>query len=511
MLKDPDMMIAGSDAFASVYSTRQQFLNLADPVIFDFNQSVLNVDHILGTPNVVVRRDGVYLCIFAIQTDEPCQFSMFVNATKQDLSTDGTNSGGGELIIKQLLKLRSGDVITVRNFSSGIGTISINPNSGGTLLGTDAELIIRKISAYPCDETDLDEKQELPHRLREKFEKIEHRMLKDKTLQLKGSSCYGSVFTTTTQTVAIDSSILFDQHQNLHNMTHVLGTGDLAVQESGFFVFDILMGLAQAAEFTVFVNGTPNLTTTAGINKGANQLYLRQIIPLNAGDIVSVRNHISNVGSAVIAPNPGGLAVGVDALMLLTKIAQLKNPYPNQVGKEGEEEKEQKHAKKYEAFENFLKRKHHLQATGNAYFMNVCNTQYSVNAGDPVIWEMNPVKRYVKTMSNKPDVKVLRTGVWEILFDGEYNAPSQFTMFTNNVADISTTSGTDSGAGQISMRQLVGLKNCDEIKICNYQSFTNPVTAQLNAGGTEVGSNTTFVGVQIAACEQFGPCERLKK
>jgi len=415
------------------------------------------------------------------------------------------------LIIKQLLFLKDGDVITVRNFSSGVGPITINPNSGGSLAGTDAELIIRKIATYPgCEDECEDEKLcRLPHKLRRKFEKIEHRMLRDKTLMLQGSSCHGSVFTSTTQSVAVDAPILFDQHQNMHNMTHVLGSGDIIVQESGYFVFDALMGLAQAAEFSVFINGVPNLTTTAGINKGANQLYLRQIIPLNAKDVVSIRNHISNVGTVVIAQNPGGSLSGIDALLMLTKIAQLQSPYPLRM--ECEKKEDDKCASKYELFEKFLKRKHNLQAQGNSYFQNVTTSSYTVAVGSPIIWEIaTQQKRGAKAVSNKPDIKICRSGVWEMLFDGEYNAPSQFTMFTNNVADMSTTSGTDSGAGQISLRQLVGLKKNDLVKIENWTSFSGPVTAQLNPGGTEVSSNSTYIGIQIYSCDKFEPCERKK-
>jgi hypothetical protein len=62
----------------------------------------------------------------------------------------------------------------------------------------------------------------------------------------------------------------------------------------------------KSAQFTVFVNGVPDLTTTSGLNKGANQLYLRQTLTLHQGDLVSVQNYISSAGTVNLIGDAGG-------------------------------------------------------------------------------------------------------------------------------------------------------------------------------------------------------------
>ena len=69
------------------------------------------------------------------------------------------------------------------------------------------------------------------------------------------------------------------------------------------YVFVFIVNTSQACQFTLFVNGVPNQTTTAGINKGANILQLRQQLELKAGDVISVKNHISSAGTITISQN----------------------------------------------------------------------------------------------------------------------------------------------------------------------------------------------------------------
>jgi hypothetical protein len=325
LLCDDDFMIAGSDAYGSLYSTSIQNLNVAQAVTFEYNQTLLNIDHIPGTPDIYVRKGGVYTFVFVAETNEAAQFGLFINGLPIFSAISGSNTGAGQFIMRQIETLQKNDRITIRNFDSAIGTITLNPESGGIVAGTNCELVIQKIASLPNDNYgDSDsEDEKISKREKHLFEKMEKKLLCDPSLMIRGSDVFGALYATTTQNVAINASVLYTANTRLYNTTHATGSGDLVVSKDGVYQIYFLISTAQSAQFTVFVNGIPDLTTTAGTNKGAGQLTLRQAIPLKKNDIVSVRNYTSSIGTVVISGNAGGLLQGVSAQLIVFRISPL--------------------------------------------------------------------------------------------------------------------------------------------------------------------------------------------
>ena len=84
-------------------------------------------------------------------------------------------------------------------------------------------------------------------------------------------------------------------------------------------VYDIFADLItnEPSQLTLFINGTPDLTTIFGRDSGANRVLMRQFVKLNKGDVLTVRNWESNVNPVHSAENAGGHQVGIACIWSL--------------------------------------------------------------------------------------------------------------------------------------------------------------------------------------------------
>ncbi len=76
--------------------------------------------------------------------------------------------------------------------------------------------------------------------------------------------------------------------------------------------------------------------------------------------------------------------------------------------------------------------------------------------------------------------------------------PTQVTLYVNGKADPTTTTGVDSGAGQVSLRQIITLNAGDAITIVNHTSASGTIQTTQNAGGSRVGNNMQLTIYRIA-------------
>jgi hypothetical protein len=286
---------------------------------------------------VIPRRDGIYFITIHLTPDGAGQLAIFVNSDPQYDRTFGTFNSSGQTTITYLIPLKANDLVSVRNYESNSAVITIPQIVGGSEPGANAEIVLEKIAPYPekyndrhlqmekyesnsSSSSSSDEKN--CHKLKRKFEMFKKWMKYDPSLMVYGCDCYGSFYSKAEQDVALDANVLYDFNQYVLNMTHTIGSGDVTVQKAGIYLFIFIVQTTQLCQFSLFVNGVQNQTTTTGINKGANVLQLRQQIELNAGDVVSIKNHTSATGSVRISKNSGGTLVGVNTEFILYKIAQ---------------------------------------------------------------------------------------------------------------------------------------------------------------------------------------------
>jgi len=137
---------------------------------------------------------------------------------------------------------------------------------------------------------------------------------------------YISVYNTASQSVAARAPVLFAFNQLAKNMTHVLGSGNITVGQSGVYQYTAVLSVHQPCQFTIFVNGVAVPSTTIGINSGASQLTMDQLLTLNKGDVVSLVNYISGVVGGVVILDQGvggdGTYLGANAELTLVLVSR---------------------------------------------------------------------------------------------------------------------------------------------------------------------------------------------
>jgi hypothetical protein len=137
LLHNDKLQVAGSPVFLStVLNTYQQIL-LNDSIDFDYNVLTRDAVHIPGHSKIVVEHDGIYNLYVDLITDEPAQITVFVNGVPELNTTTGRDSGSTRVILRQLIKLKCGDELSVRNYQS---------NPGGNEPGNAASFMIFRLS-----------------------------------------------------------------------------------------------------------------------------------------------------------------------------------------------------------------------------------------------------------------------------------------------------------------------------------------------------------------------------
>lgn len=106
------------------------------------------------------------------------------------------------------------------------------------------------------------------------------------------------------------------------NIYHKQATTDFIIDKDG--IYDIFADLiaAEPAQITVFINGVPDLKTTVGRDSGGNRTIMRQFIKLGKGDIITIRNYESSMGTLHTTLNSGGLEPGHPCFFMIFMLAQ---------------------------------------------------------------------------------------------------------------------------------------------------------------------------------------------
>lgn len=502
LLQDDTLQVGGCDAYGCFYTLNAQSLPPGAAIQFDISQNAFNIDIAADKKNMYVRRDGVYCIVIHITPDQASQWTLFINGVPNFERTFGTFNSSGQLTMTHIITLKKDDNICVRNYVSSSSAVAISQIIGGSDPGANVEIIFKKIGPYPHknhDEAECD----ISPKLKKKFSKLLKMLLNDPQIMIKGSDVYGSFYSTNIQNVAIDNSILFDYHQNVLNVTHTPGSGNVTVSKDGVYFFCVVLQSSQSCQFSVFVNGVQVASTTTGINKGASVLHMRQLIELKAGNVVSIVNHASAGGTVTISQNSGGTLTGVNAEFILLRLC------PSQQIQQNIEPKSACYLEKdclYKQFKYYLLKHEKLNFAGNeSYFILNSTTTQTLNLENPVVWSFSGPLKNVYFKPGTEFITVKKDGIYKLLFDLEAYQPSQFTIFVNNVAIPSTIAGTDSGSGQVSIRQLLELRKGDILQVKNYSSFINPIITILNPGGSNSSSNAVFVGYRLGPIPYMKP------
>jgi len=149
LIKDCELMIKGSDAFAYISNSVDQFVAIGAPVQWSVCINNYNINLTPDKASIQVCRDGVYTFTVDVITNQASQFSMFVNNLLVDTATTGTNSGGAEISFSFIMPLYAGDLLQLQNYKSAIGTVEIPFIVGGLEPSQNVQMVIHKIAPIP--------------------------------------------------------------------------------------------------------------------------------------------------------------------------------------------------------------------------------------------------------------------------------------------------------------------------------------------------------------------------
>jgi hypothetical protein len=322
MLCDKELMLKGFNTHGTFYSKVQQVVPLESDFVYDSSSNAVNLSWSSTDPSkVVIKEDGVYKVFFVADTLTSVQISFAVNGVPVNSSIFGTNKGAGQVSLRNLLVLKKGDYVSVRNHSSAVGPINTYEHAGGVLQSVCNILTIFKLAPMckPC----LDECK-INCYYKKCYNKFKCFLLSNKCLQISGSDSYANYASTNSQILQVNDQVVWEVTTLKENMVHSQATSQTLISKDG--VYDIFIDCitAEPSQFTLFVNGTADVTTTFGRDSGANKCLLRQFVKLYKGDVVDVRNWSSNVATINTSLNSGGRLPGIPVFFMLFKLSNIE-------------------------------------------------------------------------------------------------------------------------------------------------------------------------------------------
>ena len=317
---DKDLMLKGFNTHGSFYATLAQDVALEADFIWASQLNVCNLKWDATTPErVTIMEDGVYKLFFLADLVRAAQVTVTVNGTPVNCTTSGVNKGSSQLSIWTLLELKKDDYVTIRNHTSANGTLTTFEKSGGNHTSVGAALQLFKISS-------LNKPVEPECKLGECYEKcyikFRNYLLKQKCLILNGSPTFSQCTSDTFQSIPLNSTLSWDYISLQKDMLHKQGTATYKILKSGIYNVVSSIITNEPVQFSMFVNGVIDDTTTSGRNSGSSRCILKQFVKLKMGDVVTFVNHDSYAGTVNTALNAGGSKKGNNRVALLYYLSE---------------------------------------------------------------------------------------------------------------------------------------------------------------------------------------------
>jgi hypothetical protein len=331
LLADVELMVKGFNVTGSFYNTTEQPVATESDVVFGAFQ---NVNGLQWNPTganpeqIKVLEDGVYKLFFMCNTNNPAQFAFCVNGVPDENTTSGSNRGAAQVSLRALLTLKQNDIITVRNHTSANSAIVISKNAGGFQPTVSALLTMFKISPIVKPEI-----KPVNCKVEKKFDcdyfKFRNYLLCKEWLQITGSPAYLSMTGSSPQEVFQNDALSYSTNVLVKDVCHVQGSNYLTVEKSGLYDIFVDTITDEAFQYTLLVNGVPDMSTVSGRESGAARTLLRQLVKLNKGDKVQAVNYQSHMGTVHTSVNPGGEYVGNNKQFMLFMMTPTCEPKPD--------------------------------------------------------------------------------------------------------------------------------------------------------------------------------------
>ncbi len=334
---------------------------------------------------------------------------------------------------------------------------------------------------------------------------FKNRLLEDEQLMIAGSTAYTNSTNTISEQIPTNHSLKLNNDVIMYNIDRFNEDSPFFVRESGVYVFFVCINTDNSAQFTFFVNGIAIPTTCIGTNSGAGQLVSRHMLQLNKNDGVVIRNYTSNVPSVYVNIGMGGLQLGNSVVAVGFKIAPLN---PAQVCEENEcKFMETLTHKKKKLFKK-LTEKVICDKTLMPKGFNVHGTFYNkstqiVNTEADVVFNSTSVVEGLYWDPVAPtEIRVEECGVYKVFFLVTTNTAGQFSIAVNGIPVVYTTQGTNRGAGQLTIRAILELKQGDIVTVKNHTSANGSIVISEYAGGTYQAISSILTVLKLAPIEK---------
>jgi hypothetical protein len=221
-----------------------------------------------------------------------------------------------------------------------------------------------------------------------------------------------------------------------------------------------------------------------------------------------MRNYQSN--SAIkVSTNIGGLQLSSNITILLAKIA----PYETLCVPEFKDECLSRRKKNLfkRILDKMLCDKELMLKGFNVYGSFYSTTAQDVLTESAVVFDAQAnVNGLLWDPLNPTQIKILEDGMYKLFFVANNNAASQVAFFINGVSVDYSIQGTNKGAVQLSMRDLVELKKDDILSVVNHTSANGKMVITANDGGSELNLSASLIMFKIAPICKFvytGECK----
>jgi hypothetical protein len=151
LLMNEHLQLTGSPAYFSAANSVKQIIPVNTSVYWTYPVLDHNIGYITGSNSVTIEKDGVYDIFADIMTNEAAQFTLFINGVPFYPTTSGRESGANRTVMRQFVKFSKGDVVTIRNWESNAGTLTLALNSGGQMPGNSSLFMLFLLSTPYCD------------------------------------------------------------------------------------------------------------------------------------------------------------------------------------------------------------------------------------------------------------------------------------------------------------------------------------------------------------------------
>jgi hypothetical protein len=506
LVTDKCLQVAGSDSYINSYNTNE--LNIPRGSVAPINTNTIsyNLDHLYEGSPFYVRKAGLYMLFFKVDTNQASQFAIFVNGVAVDTTRIGSNSGAGQVVLRAMLRLKLNDAVLIRNSESvGVSVVTSN-KMGGLNIESNITFVMMKLGPYEAPEdVEWDDKC-LSKKNKYLFRKLTEKMLSDKELMLKGFNIHGSFSSTNAQVVLPEAPFLFDAFNQVNGLVwNPTGSNPEQVQvsEDGVYKLFFSVNTTQAAQICFAVNGVPVTHTTEGINRGASELTIRALLPLNKNDLVTVHNYTSLPNITTVA-TAGGSGLSNSIMLTVFKIAPLCKPSINECKLSAH------HKKCYEKFRNYLLAQCELQIAGpSAYSEAVSDVAQQITVGNTFDFNYKLENRNIEHRQGSDSFTVKQDGVYDFFVDLATNEAVQLSLYVNGVVEPTTVFGRDSGGSRLLLRQFLALKCGDRVTVNNNLSNATSLTTAVNAGGQLVGENLQLIAFRLSAYDR--DCNKCSK